>query len=662
MKGRWQEGPLTVEGFASRTATTQIVQEFRANGTSGPFRLDINGVLNSQQVNVITRNRNQPSVIVNDTPLAQFTDYEIEPFTGLLLLKDPVPSVDADLNPVFVRVSYSIDTGGPKHSVAGADARLQIGPGVTLGASVMHDADPANDQRLAGVNLIAKLGDKTVATAEIARSNTDLKGSGSGQRVDVRHEAQELQAHVWGVHTDAGFYNIGSPQSAGQSEYGAKAGYTLDAKNRLVGEALKTSNSVTGAEQTGIELKLEHSLAGNAKLEVGMRYSRANAYSVLSALPLPGSSTPVVPTPTGLASSAQQVGYTSARVKLTVPVPGLPQADVYGLAEYAIDGSAGREVGIGGNYVLNPTTRLYFRHDFINSLKGPYSISPAVSQYTTVAGINTALSDSTQLFNEYRVGDSLNGRSSEAAIGLRRTFRLDNGVGLSASVQRIKPISGAVLDDSSAVSLGADYTAAADWKASGQVQWQTSTTSRSWLLSAALANKLDEDWTLLNRAVQRANQSGGRRRRARTRHRANGFRLSPGRNRHVERARPGRIQTRHRQHPGAWTEPQRSRLDFLHPRQCPAPPQLDHQRPLRRPLGQRPRQRPCQQLVYPADRRTFYLGPDRALGRGPAGLPHVGRRRRRNRRGRGGRLSGLEKPVAVIGLQRQGFQCSRAGR
>lgn len=509
VKGRLQEGAITIEGFASRTSTTQVVQEFRANGTSGPFRLNLNGVVNSQQVDVITRDRNQPSVIVKDVPLTQFTDYEIESYTGQLLLKSPEPSVDPDLNPVFIRVSYSVDAGGPKHSVAGADARLQITPGLTLGATVIRDTDPANRQDLTGVNMTAILGEKTVATGEIARSSTDLQGSGAGQRVEIRHEGQDLQARVWGVRTDTGFYNTASRQSAGQSEYGARIGYALDPKNRLVGEVLKTSNSLTGAEQAGAELKLERSLEGNIKLEVGVRYSSANAQSALSALPLAGTATPVVPTPAALATASPEAGYTSARVKLTVPVPNVPQADVYGLAEYAIDGSGGKEVGIGGNYAISPGTKLYGRHDFINSLNGPYTLSPAVSKHTTVAGLNTELSDSTQLFNEYRMGDSINGRNSEAAIGLRKLMRLSNGIGLSTSVQRIKPISGAVTEDSSAMTLGADYTAAADWKASGQVQWQTSTTSRSWLLTGALANKLDENWTLLNRGLYSVQTSVG---------------------------------------------------------------------------------------------------------------------------------------------------------
>ena len=99
------------------------------------------------------------------------------------------------------------------------------------------------------------------------------------------------------------------------------------------------------------------------------------------------------------------------------------------------------------------------------------------------------------------MGDSINGRDSEATVGLRRLWRLDSGLGITGSFQRIKPLSGVTTNDSSAVTLGVDYTAAADWKGSGQIQWQTSAASSSWLLTAAVANKLSADWTLLNRAL-----------------------------------------------------------------------------------------------------------------------------------------------------------------
>jgi uncharacterized repeat protein (TIGR01451 family) len=490
-KGHWQFGSVTTDGFASETSTSQSIVEFRANGTSGPFQLDLRGVTNSQQVDIITRDRNQPSVILNDTPLTQFTDYAIEPYTGLLLLTNPVPSVDSGLNPIYIHVSYSIDTGGPKHWVEGADARMQVTPGLALGATAIHDADPGNELTLEGINLTSKLGTQTTTTAELARSDSDVGGAGYGEHVDFLHDDSRFQAHIWGTRTDTDFYNPNSLQSAGESQYGAKASYKLDEKDRIVAEGLKTSDSATGADQTGAQVKLEHTLPKNVKLEVGILHSEAKTAGagVTSATTLPAG------------ADNAEVGYTSAMAKVTVPVPDVKGAEVFGLASKAIDGTGGDEDGIGGTYALTPTTHLYAQHDFINSLNGPYTVNPEVSQYTTVAGMSTTLPDTTQLFDEYRAGDSIDGRDSEAAVGMRHQWKLDDGVGLSASLQRIAPLSGVVSDEASAATLGADYTAKHDWKASAQAQWETSSSSHTWLVTAGLAHKLDASWTLLERAL-----------------------------------------------------------------------------------------------------------------------------------------------------------------
>ena len=508
-KGRWSKGAVTVEGFASRTSATQAVQEFRANGISGPFRLDADLVANSEQVRILTRSRDQLARIVRETTLERFVDYTIDPYTGLLFLNSPVPSVDADLNPVFVRIAYDVDNGGPEHTVAGAEVRVEVLPGVTVGAVVVRDEDPANTQQLQGLTLEARLAEKTVLAAEVARSRTELQGEGKGQRVDLRHEQGKLQAHAWAARTDEGFYNPGSPQSAGQSQYGAKAAYAVDERNRVVLEALRTTQGGTGARQTGAELRLEHDLGGNARLEVGLRHSETNEQAARSGPALPGTATPVIEPVLPAPATDETTGYTSARVKLTAPVPGLPQAEVFGVAEYAIDGSGGREIGVGANHALGGSSKLYLRHNFISSLAGPYTLSTDFSRYTTVVGVDTALPDTTQLFNEYRIGDGIDGRSAEAAVGLRRTFRLDNGLGITGAFQRIKPLrGGASSSESTALSLGVDYAAAGDWKGSAQAQWQASSSSESWLLTGAMVHKLGAEWTVLNRALYHTETGG----------------------------------------------------------------------------------------------------------------------------------------------------------
>jgi uncharacterized repeat protein (TIGR01451 family) len=490
-----------LSGFASSTNSTQVVQTIPANGTSGPFQLNINGVINSAQVDIITVDRNQPAIILTDKPLAQYTDYTIQPFTGLLLLNEPVPTLDANLNPQYIRVSYEFLVGGPKHMVGGVSGRVKLGGVATLGASTVIDNNPSDRQSISGVNATVKLFASAVAVAEIAHSTTALYGNGNGERVDIRRQGSILNAHVWGIHTDPGFYNQSSVESEGQSVYGAKATVRLNVHNVIALDALRTQDSVTGAKQEGESIALLHNLPHNILLEVGLRHSASNEQAALSS-PAAGFIAPIQSAlpQTKAAASAPTVGYTAARLKISAPVPYLPAATVYGLIEQALDGG-GREIGVGGTYNINTSTKAYFRYDFINSLAGPYSLDPAVSQYTGIFGLSTTVASNTQLFNEYRLGDSLNGKDAEDAIGVRHNWKFADGFGISAAVQRIKPVYGSSADAGDAVNLGAAYTGANWLRASMDGQWQTSTTSKSILFTAAAAAKVSPAFTLLGRAL-----------------------------------------------------------------------------------------------------------------------------------------------------------------
>lgn len=507
VKGQVTKGPVTVSGFASSTNSTQVVQQFPANGTSGPFQLNINGVVNSAQVDVITYDRNQRSVIVNDKPLAQYTDYTIEPYTGLLLLNQPVPSVDSNLDPIYIRVSYSIVTGGPKHTVAGVAANVKVGSYVTVGANATEDNDPLNRQTITGVNGTFNLPDSTVAVAELAHTTSTLYGQGLGERFDIRHQGNVFDFHAWGTHTDSGFYNQSSIQSEGESEYGLKASYALNQNNRIVAEALKTSDSVTGAKQEGESLALVHDLPDNIVAEIAVRHSATNEAAALATPASTGYISPIrsILPSLGPAVTSPLVGYTSVRLKVTVPVPYVPKASVFGLAEQAVSGG-GRELGVGGTYDINQTTKAYFRYDFMNTLNGPYTLDPAIARYTAVAGVSTELTPDTQLFNEYRMGDALAGRDAENATGLRHLWHIGNGFGISAGFQKIKPIYGPVTDASTAVDLGGGYTGSDNFKASADGQWQTSQTTKSLLFTAAMAAKLTPSFTILDRGIYNTQQ------------------------------------------------------------------------------------------------------------------------------------------------------------
>src|SRR5206468_8869424 len=72
----WSRG--AVEAFASRAFSSQVVDELPALGVSGPYLLSRpDGLINSEQVEIVTRDRDRPSVIIRRQPQQRFVDYSI---------------------------------------------------------------------------------------------------------------------------------------------------------------------------------------------------------------------------------------------------------------------------------------------------------------------------------------------------------------------------------------------------------------------------------------------------------------------------------------------------------------------------------------------------------------------------------------------------------
>ena len=51
------------------------------------------GIVNSEKVEIITRDSTQARPVIKTVTMTRFSDYEFEPFTGQLLFKAPVPGV-----------------------------------------------------------------------------------------------------------------------------------------------------------------------------------------------------------------------------------------------------------------------------------------------------------------------------------------------------------------------------------------------------------------------------------------------------------------------------------------------------------------------------------------------------------------------------------------
>lgn len=510
LKQHLEIGGLKANAFAARDNTRQQLVELRGNGTSGPFAIGADLVPNSEKVELIVRDRNQPALIVSTTTKERYLDYDLEPITGRLLMRAPVPSVDADLNPVFLRVTYEVEQGGPSFWVAGVDAQWQATETLSVGGSLVKDWNPMAPMRMGSANAKLALGERTALSAELARierEDSQVDGTaahaGNAERLQFTHDGEDLKARLHAARSDVGFDNRSSMINSGRAEGGAQASYRLDERTRLAGEAMFTSDVASGAKRVGVLVGVERALEGGAKVELGVRHVRD--------LNAPG--TPAVDAD-GRPLDIQGGTTTSVRGKVGMPVPGLPLATVFLEGEQDLRDSGKRLLAVGGDYQLAGRGRAYLRHELVSSLSGPYSLDPTVRRNTTVLGIDAgtdAVGGEGRVFSEYRGREAFSGRETEAAIGLRNQWQLRPGLRLNATLERVQALRGGTGENQSTAATAAiDYTADPRWKGTARLELREGGGSTGLLSTVGVAIKLDEQWTLLGRNVLAGTLAHGR--------------------------------------------------------------------------------------------------------------------------------------------------------
>ena len=301
IRGRYEEGNVTANGFVSQQTFRQVTDEFPARGVSGPYSVSSpNGVTGSEKIEVLTRDRFRPVNVIKVTPVSRNLDYEFEPFSGQIVFRAPVPSFDDQLNPISIRVVYEVEQGGQKFLTYGADVALKLTDGLTIGVAAAKDENQAAPYDVIGLNLSVKLSKNTEAIAEVARTNSVVNSPASGfnnnvsanfngkigeqrgdaARIEIRHADDDLRARAYGLRSTADFNNPSSGITGGKSELGASGTYKINSKITVTGEVLSSKDTIGGSlnEQgsLGIDLKATDRLTVGA----GVRRVTQNSISL----------------------------------------------------------------------------------------------------------------------------------------------------------------------------------------------------------------------------------------------------------------------------------------------------------------------------------------------------------------------------------------------
>ena len=492
------DGRRSLTAFAAQTSSRQVIDELPALGTSGPYRLSRPALVdNSERVELLTRDRNQASIVLRSIPLARFVDYEVDSLSGGILLRAPLPTLDADFNPNSLRVTFEVDQGGAKSWVGGVAARIDATERIALNVGVVRDNDPQHPLSLQSVGTSVRLAPGVSMTAEVASTHTPVvtaggfETRGKAARVELRAEDGPLQLQAQAVRASEGFDNPSAAVTRGRQEINAKASYKVGDDTTLKAEMLLGKDLVSSADRSGAQVSIEQALTDGVRGELALRHSRGGD---LNAQPITaGTAAPEVIDSTS----------TSVLAKLTAQVPGVPNASAIAEIEQDIEHSNRRVAAVGGEYRLSSATRLYGRYEFISSPGSRYGLNDVQQRNATVFGVQTDYLADANLFSEYRLRDALDGRQAEAAIGLRNRWRLGGGWSVSTGFERVRSLGGSNnavgSGEATSIASGVEYTGSTDWKGAARLELRKSNTVDSVLGTVGAAFKIDEQWTALGR-------------------------------------------------------------------------------------------------------------------------------------------------------------------
>jgi hypothetical protein len=461
LRGHYEEGAISANAFAVHDSLKQVVEEYRANGTSGPFAVRSNSAIqNSDKVELVVRDKNQANLVKQVIVLQRYVDYSFEPFSGRILFNQAIPALTPDGDPQSVRITYEVDQGGDKFWVLGADAKVAVGADLSVGAAVVDDRNPDSPYKLQSVAAQWQIGQGTALQAELARSSstTYLVGQnsvgqsvsatptrqagetmderdGSAGRIELRHNSEQLEARAWWQQAGRDFNNTAAGLAPGQSDGGASLKWRIDPRTRLYAEALRSENQgaagLGDAAREGQRAGVQYALSERLSIDLSLRHIEESGqltpttFIAPNTAPLGGAHSPAggffgglessgldaasgLPyTPAGT-SRAPYRGVEASTVRIGVQFKASQKLSVGADAEHSIDGETQLRYGFGVQYATESYGRLYARAETQTGLASSYSIDPAERSTSVVAGVDTSYMAGGTLFSEYRLRDSAN--------------------------------------------------------------------------------------------------------------------------------------------------------------------------------------------------------------------------------------------------------------
>lgn len=475
LNGIYDDGKTRVQVFAAQQDNPRATEEIPGNGTALNYQLQgVPMVRNSEIVEVITRDRANAGLILSTEKLVRFRDYTLDEVTGHITFHRTIPTLDDELNPVTVRISYDKEAATEAHTVAGVRAEHKVTEGLTVGASYTHDDHPVDGAEITGAHAQYK-DEKTTVELGVARMEhaDETREDGKAVRLQAtRKWGDGSRTDFVAAQADAGFTNTSSGVQADRREikltHEQKIAKNLTAKAELVDSASLSTEAERRSAELSVIAQIEQ-----WKLKGGMR------------------------------SIVQSDGLT--RDSIRTALLGVERnVELFG-KKGSIKAEHEREVGddsrqrttVGANLQIDDKTSAYVRYEKADRLAGGTLAGAVDTQSNLVAGVKTQVLPSTEMYSEYRIEGDISGEDVVAVNGGKATLNLDQNLVVTPSIEFMDYQEGSTKQDSIAASVGIRDTRSPDSKKLLRLETRQSDDEKYYGVNGSYVTRVNENVTAM---------------------------------------------------------------------------------------------------------------------------------------------------------------------
>ncbi len=497
----------TLRAFGSSTNHAVNRDELAGNGTSGYYFLSKKPIIeNTEKIRIEVRDRFHTQQVISSKEKQPFSDYSFDYLTGAILFREPVPSLDANLNPVTIVVMYETEHAGDDHGIYGGRGAIRTLLGSELGATAIVEEKGVANDTLYGVDGKLILNEKSVLKVEAAQSSTIEKGTGKAWKTELATQIEKARLEAYFRHVDSTFRNPSmSGNETGTEKYGVKGSYRLLEPTLLLAESYYQSDLIAGTKLLSNSAGVSHKL-GDYTVDSGVKYLQSREDSGKDR------SSPMLYAGVGgkltdklEVSLLREQALTSETVKDN-PTRSVAKAN-YRVTERT-SAFVTQELQEGGDNRKNSTiagisTKLNDRMMITTSYQGTTG-----SERSSKAGTELAskwdLSKDLMVTSKtgYQMENSMTGDRGQALLGVDSSWRATKNLKVGLRAERVQLVSGTndPAGVNTALALSSEYLAREDVKIGGRYELRIAPNETSYLYGLGGAWKMTREFSLLGKA------------------------------------------------------------------------------------------------------------------------------------------------------------------